>query len=190
VGYDSRATRLPAWLSGWKKTTEKLTVTDSKFPGLILYTKYFPAGTVSLGGNMASPAVGALSQYLIIALEDTISSNLSKMLLASTSFSQLAQPVYNNYPNTDNNVLNKPILYPNPVYTNLQIVFPDGYDGPTALHLISMTGLMRNLSNSVFKSSGNVIDVNLESLGLRQGTYALHVIYGKGKVYVVRFVKE
>jgi N-acetylneuraminic acid mutarotase len=190
VGYDSRATRLPAWLSTWKKTTEKLTVTDSKLPGLTLYTKYFPAGTVSLGGNMASPATGALCQYLIIALEDTTSSNLAKMLLASTFSSQLAQAALNNYPNTDKDVLVKPFLYPNPVRTTLQVVFPVSYQEPAVLRLISMTGLVHNLSNSVFKSSGNVIDVNLEPLGLRQGTYALHVTYGKGKVYVVRFVKE
>jgi N-acetylneuraminic acid mutarotase len=190
VSYDSRATMLPAWLSGWKKTTDKLIVSDSKLPGFILYKKYFPAGTVSLGGNMASPATGALCQYLIIALEDTTNSNLAKMLLASTSSSQLAQAVYNNYSNTDKNVQIKPILYPNPVRTNLQIVFPDSYQEPAALRLISMTGLVRNLSNTVFKSSGNVIDVNLEPLGLRQGTYALHVTYGKGKVFVVRFVKE
>jgi N-acetylneuraminic acid mutarotase len=192
VGYDSRAIKLPAWLSTWTKITDKLMVSDAKLPGFILYTKYFPAGTVSLGGNMASPATGALCQYLVIALENTTSSNIAKMLLASTSSSQLAQAVYDNYPNTynDKNVLIKPILYPNPVQTNLQIVFPDSYPAPTALRLISMTGLMRNLSNSVFRSYGNVIDVNLESLSLRQGTYALHVTYGRGKVYVVQFVKE
>jgi N-acetylneuraminic acid mutarotase len=188
VGYDSRATKLPAWLSTWTKITDKLIVSDAKLPGFILYTKYFPAGTVSLGSNMASPASGALCQYLIIALEDTTGSNLTKVLLASTSSSQLSQAVYNIY--NDKNVLIKPILYPNPVHTNLQIVFPDSYQEPAVLRLISMTGLMRNLSNSVFRSYGNVIDVNLESLGLRQGTYALHVTYGRGKIYVVRFVKE
>jgi N-acetylneuraminic acid mutarotase len=190
VAYDSRATTLPAWLSGWQKLTDKLVVSDAKLPGFILYTKYFPAGNVSLGANMASPAAGALCQYLIMALEDATSSNSATMLLASTSSSQFSQVVYNNNPNTDKNIVTKPILYPNPVRTTLQVVFPDSYQEPTAVRLISMTGLIRNLSNSIFRSSGNVIDVNLEPLGLRQGTYALHITYGKGKVYVIRFVKE
>ena len=67
VAYDLRATALPAWLSGWQKSTAKLGVADSKISNMNLYSKSFPAGKVSLGGNMASPAKGAETSYLVIA---------------------------------------------------------------------------------------------------------------------------
>lgn len=75
VAYDPRATALPAWLNGWQKLTDKLNINDSKISYLTLYTKSFPAGTVSLGGTLASPAAGALNNYVVLANPAVAKSN-------------------------------------------------------------------------------------------------------------------
>ena len=62
VAYDTRATSLPDWLSGWTDTGEILGTTDVS---LRLYTMVFPAGTVSLGGTLAPGASGAESNYSV-----------------------------------------------------------------------------------------------------------------------------
>jgi hypothetical protein len=67
VAYDPRATTLPTWLQGWKKLTDKIGINDSKISSFNLYSKDFPAGKVTLGGNMAGAAAGALCQYVVIA---------------------------------------------------------------------------------------------------------------------------
>jgi hypothetical protein len=67
VAYDPRATTLPTWLQGWKKLTDKVGINDSKISSFNLYSKDFPAGQVTLGGNMAGAAAGALCQYIVIA---------------------------------------------------------------------------------------------------------------------------
>jgi uncharacterized protein YegP (UPF0339 family) len=70
VAYDPRATVLPAWLEGWQKTTDRLGVTDPGTSYLSLYRRSFPAGTVTLGGNLANPAKGALTNYVVAAVEE------------------------------------------------------------------------------------------------------------------------
>ncbi|WP_347160003.1 T9SS type A sorting domain-containing protein, partial [Pontibacter chitinilyticus] len=68
VAYDPRATALPGWLSGWTKLADRVGVDDSKISSMVLYSKSFPAGKVTLGGNMASPAAGAETNYLTMAV--------------------------------------------------------------------------------------------------------------------------
>ena len=65
VAYDSRANSLPSWLSGWSSTGQILQTTDAP---LDLYSQEFNAGTITLGGNMTSPAAGAGSNYTVIIL--------------------------------------------------------------------------------------------------------------------------
>jgi hypothetical protein len=67
VAYDPRATTLPTWLQGWKKLTDKVGINDPKISSFNLYSKDFPAGQVTLGGNMTGAATGALCQYIVIA---------------------------------------------------------------------------------------------------------------------------
>ncbi len=67
VGYDPMATALPAWLSGWQKLTSRVGIQDPRIDYLTLYSKAFPAGKVSLGGNLASPAAGSKNTYMVIA---------------------------------------------------------------------------------------------------------------------------
>jgi uncharacterized repeat protein (TIGR02543 family) len=70
VGYDPRAATLPAWLSSWQKLSSQLGINDSKIDHLDIYSKGFPGGTVSLGGNLASPAAGAQNMYVVMALPE------------------------------------------------------------------------------------------------------------------------
>jgi hypothetical protein len=65
VAYDQQqATSLPNWLSSnWTNTGEILDTTDAT---LLLYSRDFPAGTVSLGGNKAAGARGAQSNYTVV----------------------------------------------------------------------------------------------------------------------------
>lgn len=71
VAYDPRATVLPAWLSGWQKLADRVGVNDSKISHMDLYSKSFAAGTVSLGGNLASPAKGAGNNYFVVVQAQT-----------------------------------------------------------------------------------------------------------------------
>ncbi|WP_162053454.1 malectin domain-containing carbohydrate-binding protein [Pontibacter pamirensis] len=75
VAYDPRATALPTWLSGWQKLSDRVGVNDSKISYMNLYSKSFPAGTVTLGGNMQSPAAGAQNNYFVIAKGSTSTTN-------------------------------------------------------------------------------------------------------------------
>jgi PKD repeat protein len=57
VAFDVRSSTLPPWLQSWAATGEVLVTTDVKRN---LYSRDFPAGTVTLGGNRPS---GANSMY-------------------------------------------------------------------------------------------------------------------------------
>lgn len=63
VAMDKRATSTPAWLSGWTLTTQTLAVSDAPASPLRVYSRSFPAGPVTLGGNQPS---GAGSHYVAV----------------------------------------------------------------------------------------------------------------------------
>ncbi|MEM3094504.1 MAG: dockerin type I domain-containing protein, partial [Nitrososphaera sp.] len=65
VAYDARATALPDWLLGWTSTNQTLGTTDV---GLKIYTKDFPAGSLTLGGNLSGGATGASSNYSVVVV--------------------------------------------------------------------------------------------------------------------------
>ncbi|MEO6456585.1 MAG: choice-of-anchor D domain-containing protein, partial [Ginsengibacter sp.] len=69
IAYDPRATAIPAWLSSWQKLSSRISINDSKIDYLELYSKNYPAGKVILGGNLATPATGALNNYLVAAVQ-------------------------------------------------------------------------------------------------------------------------
>ncbi|QNF33724.1 Ig-like domain-containing protein [Adhaeribacter swui] len=66
VAYDPLATKLPAWLSTWEKTADRIGINDPRISFLQVYQKRYPVGTVKLGGNLASPAVGSKNTYLVV----------------------------------------------------------------------------------------------------------------------------
>src|SRR4029079_4060962 len=67
IGYDPRATALPAWMNSWQKLATQIGINDPNISILELYSKSFPAGNVTLGGNLATPAAGALNNYIVVA---------------------------------------------------------------------------------------------------------------------------
>ncbi len=71
VAYDSGATSLPNWLraaNGFTDTGLSITVSgDPNTSALRLYSKNYPSGTIGgIGGNAASGAAGADSNYLLL----------------------------------------------------------------------------------------------------------------------------
>jgi len=74
VGYDWRATQVPAWLSNnFTDTGLQVAVYDDTY-FLNIWEKAYGAGDVVLGGNMASPAAGALSNYVVfLKIDPTLS---------------------------------------------------------------------------------------------------------------------
>ena len=70
VAYDSNASVLPDWLNSFTYTGSQLTVTDPLTSTLELYRADNMTGNISLGGNLASPASGATSNYIVIIQEN------------------------------------------------------------------------------------------------------------------------
>jgi hypothetical protein len=68
IAYDNRATSLPNWMSDFTATGEGIAVSDDEASPLQLYMKTFDAGHVVLGGNMATGAAGANSNYIVLAV--------------------------------------------------------------------------------------------------------------------------
>ncbi len=66
VAYSAGASSLPNWLSNFSNTGSTLTTNDPLTPTLRLYSRNYNAGAVNLGGNLASGAVGAKSNYVVI----------------------------------------------------------------------------------------------------------------------------
>ncbi|MCF8038225.1 MAG: fibronectin type III domain-containing protein [Desulfohalobiaceae bacterium] len=67
VAYDSRASSLPSWLeNSFTLTSMTIDVTDSYMGYFNVYEASFEAGSVQLGGNAASGAGGAESNYIVI----------------------------------------------------------------------------------------------------------------------------
>lgn len=82
VAYDPRATALPAWLSGWQKLTDKVNTNDPGTSTLQLYSKVFSASKVTIGGNLAGPAAGSQTNYIVIAKATqgaAVASNISPL---------------------------------------------------------------------------------------------------------------
>jgi len=70
VAYDAGAVSLPDWLnptiSGFVDAGVDVSTNDPLTPTLHVYSQVFAAGAVSLGGNLATGASGADSNYLIV----------------------------------------------------------------------------------------------------------------------------
>jgi hypothetical protein len=74
IGYDPRAKTIPAWLSTWTKTGDRIGLTDPGSAYLDVYSKLVESWEVypypfMLGGNLASPASGSQMNYVVAAIE-------------------------------------------------------------------------------------------------------------------------
>jgi lysophospholipase L1-like esterase len=69
VAYDAGAASVPTWLtSNYTPTGLTVQTTDPASPTLNVYSRNVGAGPVSLGGNLASGASGANSNYLVVVV--------------------------------------------------------------------------------------------------------------------------
>jgi len=68
VCYDRRWTALPSWLDDgtWTYKGDGASVTDSGASPMEVFEKTFPAGELTLGGNLSGGAEGAKSNYIVI----------------------------------------------------------------------------------------------------------------------------
>jgi mono/diheme cytochrome c family protein len=69
VCYDGRQTSLPSWLSGWNPSGETITVTHMPSGVTVLEHDVLAPGTLTLGGNRATGAAGALRNYFVLIRE-------------------------------------------------------------------------------------------------------------------------
>lgn len=74
IGYDSRATILPSWLSDWTKTGDSIETSNTERPYLQVYSKLMEYGDIYpapllLGGNLAGHAYGSETNYIVAAVE-------------------------------------------------------------------------------------------------------------------------
>ena len=73
IGYDAAATVLPAWLKSFAPHPKSITLEQSRTERpLRLFTRDYPAGRVTLGGNRAERAHGDLFLNYIVIFQATI----------------------------------------------------------------------------------------------------------------------
>ena len=65
VALDKAVVNHPAFLSGWTLTTESVGINNSTSSSFNVYSQQFPAGSVTLGGNISLPASGSPNMYLV-----------------------------------------------------------------------------------------------------------------------------
>nr|WP_237488004.1 kelch repeat-containing protein [Hufsiella arboris] len=186
VAYDPRATVLPAWLSGWQKLADQIGTDDPKMLRLNLYYKPMPMGQVSLGGNLQSPASGAMCAYFVIAKPQSATVITSAKYAAGKAFFQNQQEVKP----LSEKVSNVPVLYPNPVKSNLKIVFKDSYKGISRIHLVDLDGNKREVASAFFKNTGSTLSIDIGSLSLKPGIYAIHVVSTDGRTDIMRVIVQ
>ena len=68
VAYDGGATSRPGWMSSFADAALNVGTTNPSSPTLHLYRKAYGAGSITLGGNLATGASGADANYLVIVL--------------------------------------------------------------------------------------------------------------------------
>jgi hypothetical protein len=70
VAMDKRLTTLPAFLNGWTLTSESANINTTSSIGYNVYSNHFPAGNVTLGGNIEAPASGSALMYMVFIRRD------------------------------------------------------------------------------------------------------------------------
>jgi hypothetical protein len=69
VAYDAAAAMLPGWMTGFADTGLVVGTSNAAAPTMKLYVKTVNAGSVTLGGNLNSPAAGAKANYVVVVVE-------------------------------------------------------------------------------------------------------------------------
>ncbi|WP_242919899.1 kelch repeat-containing protein [Pontibacter liquoris] len=167
VAYDPRATALPTWLSGWTKLADKLGVDDSQISAMNLYSKSFAAGKVTLGGNLASPAAGSQTNYLVVA-------KASSQGLAAT------QTIAREQPHTDIKLQ----VFPNPTAGDKLYVELENFAAQEAIvvTLVDVVGRSLLSQTIIANAQGRATAEILTSTSLKQGIYLINAQAASGNL--------
>jgi hypothetical protein len=92
VGYDHRASSLPNWITDhFSDSGLQIEVSDTDASPMTLWVRPVQAGTVTLGGNMASGASGTGSMYVVLlGAEGTVTDTLGPQI-SGLSVSQVTE---------------------------------------------------------------------------------------------------
>ncbi|GAA4440128.1 hypothetical protein GCM10023188_37010 [Pontibacter saemangeumensis] len=184
IAYDPRATALPSWLSGWQKLTDRVGVNDSKISYMDLYSKSFPAGAVSLGGSMQSPAAGAENNYFVVAkaAQATLSSSITKDMRATTFDMALSEAESNNRSLT---------VYPNPASGGAVFLEAANFGKQEALSITvhDMLGRIVASANAVTDNLGNAQTEVPGHKQLLHGFFIIRVSAASGRAQTKILVK-
>ncbi|MEO7802631.1 MAG: kelch repeat-containing protein [Ginsengibacter sp.] len=178
IAYDPRGTTLPSWLSGWQKFAGTVGINDPKIDHMNLYYKEYVAGVVTLGGNLQSPAAGALDNYFVIFVpvantslqravyvvskDNTLERNTTKQI---TSDERVSFNVFPN-PNNGGKIFIKGANFLR--HDTINVLMKDMY-GNTIKSVIMKTDDKGMLNNSI--EINNVIP---------KGSYVIKAISGTG----------
>ncbi|WP_221392227.1 T9SS type A sorting domain-containing protein [Dyadobacter sp. NIV53] len=175
VLYDPRATTLPAWLQGWQKLNDKVYTTDSGTSYLNVYAKEYPAGNITVGGNLAAPAAGALTNYIVAAVPS------SDNLLAR----QMSGDIEELEPEYNTNLSN----FPNPAQSQTTIQYQLPESGFVKLTVFDKQGQSLKVLANEYQIAGEhrqQVDVQ----GLTNGIYIYQLQTGlqnrTGKMLISR----
>jgi uncharacterized repeat protein (TIGR02543 family) len=188
VAYDPRGTKLPDWLNGWTKLNEKLGVNELQISSFNLYSKVFNAGKVTLGGNLASPGVGAMCQYIVMAKP-----NNSMALKASTAnkndlYQASTLVKSDSTKNKIETATNKTFLYPNPAIDKFTLVFPSTYTGIAQIHIVDFYGKKHIVNNANITFADTKFSFQISQLVLRPGLYSVITTSKEGKKNLFRLI--
>lgn len=84
VAHDDRVNAKPAWLSSFTLTSEDLILSGAS-EVLSIYSKSFPAGTITLGGNVVTTASSVTNYVVIIAPGGGSAAPAAQQLLSTSS---------------------------------------------------------------------------------------------------------
>ncbi|MDQ4139120.1 MAG: T9SS type A sorting domain-containing protein [Bacteroidota bacterium] len=165
VGYDPRATSLPSWLSNWQKLSDDIGLDDPNINHLDLYSKSFPAGTVSLGGNLASPASGASNNYIVVVkAQQSLSASRSGSMIHVREQAKIQEEKQNL----------KLQVYPNPSLEDKVQVRLESPAGQEAIGIILYDALGRMIQSKTLLTDTNGIgSTEIYVKGINRGFYII-----------------
>lgn len=151
VCYDPRATKLPGWMNTWQKNTGvQIGVNDSKISYMLVYSKAFSAGTISLGGNLADPAAGALNNYFVALLpQNTQSVQQRSMVNNQSNFESNPFKASSSFKESDFRDVK---IYPNPNNGNDIIITSAGFKKHEVVTVKILDGVGKVIDESLVKA--------------------------------------
>ncbi|MBF9253687.1 hypothetical protein I2I11_10320 [Pontibacter sp. 172403-2] len=179
VAYDPRGTTLPGWLSGWQKLSDRLGVDDSQISSMDLYSKSFEAGEVTLGGNLASPARGAQTNYLVIAVPANQTLTATQITAAVATEKSSQNPSLRVFPNPNTG---------NQIWVELGNLTKEEQVAITLFEPVTGRKLFR-YSFRADSSGGTSFQLPLKQ-ALKPGLYLINVVTKSGKEYAKLLVTQ